>query len=135
MSVSVQPSGYTLPIKKKLIEILSKEISQSDIIPFNDTVINFRDPDYSPVNGGFHPVEILIDRKGIIQYITDFAYFGTGDMAELDKEIDFVLSSGIFQHMGGVYPLEQGLELFEMWQNNFCFYYDMGVFAVSVECY
>nr|WP_234932772.1 DUF2787 family protein [Aeromonas caviae] len=38
-------------------------------------VFNFRDPDYGPVRGGFHPVEIrLLKRKDRWQfdYVTDF---------------------------------------------------------------
>ncbi len=135
MAIKVHATNYTLPVNSKLIIILSHELEKSDVIPFNDTVINFRDPDYSPINGGFHPVEILIDSKGIIQYITDFAYYGSGDMAELDKDIDFDFSSGIFQYMGGIYPIEQGLELFEVCQQNFCAYYEMGVFEVEISTY
>ena len=136
MAISVQSSGYSLPINPKLLQILTQELEQSSIIPFNDIIINFRDHEYSPENGGFHPVEFLINKSGAIEYITDFSYFGLGDMAELDKEIDFVLSSGIFQHMGRVFPIEQGFELFEMWQQNFIAYYEMGAFDdISIESY
>ncbi len=135
MTTSVQSSGYTLPVNPNLIQILSQEISQSDIIPFNEIIVNFREPGYSLINGGYHPVEILINKQGLIEYITDFSYFGSGDMAELDKDIDFDFTSGIFQYVGGIYPIEQGLELFEVWQQNFCAYYEMGVFEVEISTY
>ena len=88
---------------------------------------------YSAEHGGYHPVEIAINSAGEIQYITDFAYVGDGYFAELAKEIDFDFSLGIFQHFGRDYPIRQGAELFQIWQENFCSYYDSGVFQVTVQ--
>ncbi|MBF0263789.1 MAG: DUF2787 family protein [Gammaproteobacteria bacterium] len=32
-------------------------------------ILNFRDPTYSSVDGGYHPVEIMINEQGIILLI------------------------------------------------------------------
>ena len=59
--------------------------------------MNFRDPDYGPESGGFHPVEIRLQRQGnlwSLVYITDFSYVGMGDYAGIGKEVDFDFSPG-----------------------------------------
>lgn len=125
--------GCALPINKALIKIIEKELSQLEPSQGDFYILNFRDPDYSSETGGFHPVEIMLNEKGIIQYITDFAYVGQGNMTELAKEIDFDFSSGLLEHFGRCYPIEQGKELFDIWQQNFCAYYEMNIFQVTVS--
>jgi hypothetical protein len=93
--------------------------------------INFRDPKYSPEAGGFHPVEVMVSGTGIIQYITDFAYVGYPP--ELVMELDFDFSGGIFLHMGREFPIGDNHSFFCLWQCNFCAYYSMGAFSVTVE--
>ncbi len=131
--MKIKTCGYTMPINKTLINILEKELGQLQSFQGDFYILNFRDPDYSSETGGFHPVEIMLNEKGIIQYITDFAYVGQGNMSELAKEIDFDFSSGLLEHFGRCYPIEQGVELFELWQQNFCAYYYMKIFQVSVS--
>ena len=113
----------------EIIETLTENITAND----GYITLNFRDPTYSAVTGGYHPVEISINAAGQVQYITDFSYVGQGDYVELAKELDFDFSLGLFQQMGRDYPLEQGAELFQIFQSNFCSYYHSGVFKVEIS--
>lgn len=130
--MQIQTSGYPLPVSKKLVAIIQREFEKSNIDRLAGFIITFRDPDYSIESGGYHPVEIAVDKQGCIQYITDFAYFGSGPFAELDREIDFDFSRRVFQHMGREFPIEQGASLFCIWQANFCEYVERQVFEVSI---
>ena len=78
-------------------------------------------------------MEISIESQSTILYITEFSYAGFGDTAELAKEIDFDFSTGVFEHFGRVYAIETGLDLFDVWQQNFCHYYKHGVYDVTVS--
>jgi hypothetical protein len=87
--------------------------------------INFRDPNYSADNGGYHPVEIRLENNNDgwrFCYITDFCYVGSGYMAELAKELDFDFEAGVFQNLFGAYPIEQAIEMFQIWETNFVYY-------------
>jgi len=129
-----QQNQYTqsLKLSQNLIEIIEKHIKDKTL---DDGYISlsFRDPTYSAEQGGYHPVEISINAVGQVQYITDFSYVGQGGYAELVKELDFDFNLGLFQHMGREYPIEQGAELFQIFQSNFCSYYHSGVFEVQVS--
>ncbi len=127
--------GYALPIEKALIQLIEKELRKVGKPEQGTRILNFRDPNYSVTTGGYHPVEIMLNEKGVIQYITDFTYVGSGHMAELAKELDFDFSSGLLEQMGRCYPIENAWELFPIWQQNFCAYYEMGVFEVSISHY
>jgi hypothetical protein len=129
----IQNSGYPLPVSDALVAIIQQEHDKAEIDCSSGFTLNFRDPDYSAESGGYHPVEIAVDGNGRIQYITDFAYYGSGPYAELDKEIDFDFSYNVFQHMGREFPITRGAELFELWQSNFCDYVARQVFEVSVS--
>ena len=133
--MSIVTKGYALPIEKALVKILEKELQTIEQQEPVTKILNFRDPNYSSSEGGFHPVEIMINEQGIIQYITDFAYVGSGDMVELAKELDFDFSNGLLEQMGRCYPIEQAWELFKIWQQNFCAYYDMDIFEVEISQY
>lgn len=95
--------------------------------------LNFRDPKYSPEQGGYHPVEIRINAKNEIEYITDFAFYGMPPFAELEKCLDFDFRYEVLQSNGIEFPIRSGEEIFEIWQDNFCKYHDMGVYTLSVE--
>ena len=87
--------------------------------------INFRDPSYSADDGGYHPVEIRLENEGDgwrFCYITDFCYVGSGQMAELAKDLDFDFDAGVFQNLFGTYPIEQAIEMFQIWETNFVYY-------------
>jgi len=127
--------GYALPIEKALVEILEKELVKVKSVELVTTILNFRDPNYSDTEGGYHPVEVMINEQGIIQYITDFAYVGTGDMSELAKELDFDFANGLLEQFGRCYPIEDAYELFPIFIQNFCAYYHQGIFAVEISQY
>ena len=124
-----------LTISKNLTDILIREIANaadSECQDQSSICLNFRSPGYSATRGGYHPVEISIESQSTILYITEFSYAGCGDMAELVKEVDFDFSSGVFQHFDRIYAIECGLELFQVWQQNFCHYYHTGIYEVTV---
>jgi hypothetical protein len=98
--------------------------------------INFRDPNYSSYDGGYHPVEIRLENEGDgwrFSYITDFCFVGSG-MAELAKDLDFDFVSGVFQNLFGTYPIEQAIEMFQIWESNFVYYTMVAkVFTIAVS--
>jgi len=127
-----QQNTQSLKLSKDLINIIEQQIENKKASDGYLT-LSFRDPTYSAETGGYHPVEILINADGQVQYITDFSFVGQGGYAELVKELDFDFSLNIFQQMGRDYPLEQGAGLFKIFQSNFCSYYESGVYEVEVS--
>lgn len=131
--------GFALPVSQALMNILSEVLDRAGMTLKGQSslVFNFRDPDYGPVRGGFHPVEIrLLKRKGrwLFDYVTDFSYQGREDMAELVKDIDFnFLSNEYYLIRYGQMGPASARELYMMWESNFVSYYQMGVFTVSVS--
>ena len=132
--MKIKTTGYVLRIEKALIQILETEMNKNESQYNNYCILSFRDPTYSARTGGYHPVEIMINKNGTIQYVTDFSYVGSIDMPELAKELDFDFSAGILEQMGRCYPIENAYELFPIWQQNFMAYYQNGVFDVSISC-
>jgi len=122
----------SLKLSDDLIQII-EQLTENKTPNDGYITLNFRDPTYSAERGGYHPVEISINSAGLVQYITDFSYVGQGGYAELVKELDFDFSLSVFQHMGRDYPIEQGAELFKIFQSNFCSYYYSGVFEVEIS--
>lgn len=121
------------PISDPLRHLIQDTLTTANIAQETGGVISFRNPDYCPDTGGFHPVEIAVGPGGRIEYITDFAYDGSPPHAELVKECDFDFSLGLFQHFGVEFPISRGRELFLVWQSNFLTYHQMGVYTVSIE--
>ena len=132
--MKIKTTGYVLRIENAFIAILEKELNHNESHYDNYCILNFRDPTYSAKTGGYHPVEIMINKQGIIQYITDFSYVGSSEMPELAKELDFDFASGLIEQLGQCYAIENAYELFPIWQQNFCAYYHSGVFEVSISC-
>ena len=132
--MKIREGLYALPMEAAFIQLLTQETIQFQKDSASSmTVLNFRDPQYSAQRGGYHPVEVGIGKEGSIMYITEFSFAGGGDMAELAKEVDFDLLSGVFQHFDRVHPIEDGIELFGVWQQNFCHYAQSGIYDVSVS--
>lgn len=119
------------PLSTELVTILQSELNKIAAANGEAVTLNFRDPDYSVENGGFHPVEIRVSDKGAIVYITDFSFAGTGPFVELVKEIDFDFGLRLFQHFCKEFPIEAGAELFGIWCENFTSYYRMNIFDVT----
>jgi len=130
--MNVKQTPYALPVSKQMFEVIQKSIEQSGSDFPNGVVINFKDPDYSAEEGGYHPIEIALNEEGCLLYITDFAYVYDGPFTELEKELDFDFSQGLFQQLGIDYPITQGTSLYELWEKNFLSYHSMGVYQVTV---
>ena len=131
MQITTKP--YPLPVSHRFLNLLDKETRATCWKADSGLVLHFRDPKYSAKNGGFHPVEIALDRDHYLLYVTDFAYVGQEPFVELAKDLDFDFVCRVFQQNGRDYPIEQGKQLFALWQRNFIAYYRMGVYGVSVE--
>lgn len=127
--------GLALPVSKRFSDALINFFQQHDM-KGDSVTVNFRDPSYSPENGGFHPVEIRLEKHGEdwhFCYITDFAYVGAGPCAELAKEMDFDFSAGVFQNLFGVFPIEQATDMYQMWEGNFLHYWlELSVFDIKL---
>ncbi|WP_025154376.1 DUF2787 family protein [Morganella morganii] len=136
--MTIIQSGLRLPINPALETLLMFEIQQSPTSTLSDNAIvfNFRDPFYSPENGGFHPIEIRLfqlDSVWYYDYITDFAYMGTV-YPELEKEFDVCWPQGYLYHVTlGDVDERAGAEFFTLWQRNFIEYYHMGCYTVSIQ--
>jgi hypothetical protein len=53
-------------------------------------------------------------------------------MAELAKDLDFDFDAGVFQNLFGIYPIEQSIEMFQIWETNFVYYAMVSkVFAIQ----
>ena len=98
--------------------------------------LNFKDPNYSPERGGYHPIEIRLEcRKGCwrLAYVTDFAYYGPPGFAELEKEIDFDFLAGVgYLPWLGERPLAEFTDLYQCWEENFLTYCQMEVYELNV---
>lgn len=131
-------SGLNLPMSQAFIAILKSVISLSsqNEVNHHGVILNFRDPQYTAENGGFHPVEIRLIRCNdgwYFDYLTDFSFIGT-IWPELEKEIDISWSQGyIWHYLMGDLEYEEGEALFELWQRNFIQYWKMKIYTVSVQ--
>ncbi len=136
MNLKLEPGACPLPLAEAFVTILRAEldraVAQGKSLD-DGAVLNFRDPTYSAETGGFHPVEVAIDRSGRLLYVTDFSFVGTPPMAELAKEIDFDFSMDMLQLFGQEFPLDKGAGLFQLFQKCFAEYHTSGVYQVEVS--
>ena len=97
--------------------------------------LNFRDPGYSPEAGGFHPVEVRIEKQATswqLIYITDFSYQGR-HTPELIKEIDVCFSiKQVYHFLAGWLNAREGKELLALFISNFVENYNTGFYQVTV---
>ncbi|MDS1867378.1 DUF2787 domain-containing protein [Vibrio parahaemolyticus] len=118
-------------MSKGLQRALLTQLEQYSKSNPSPVTLNFRDSTYSAEAGGFHPVEISLQRtrlgKWKILYITDFAYFGSA-YPELERNVDFDIASGqaYFSGMGWQDINSYGVRGFYLlWESNFLSYLDM----------
>ncbi|QFU21274.1 DUF2787 domain-containing protein [Shewanella eurypsychrophilus] len=138
MTIKIKHQDLFLPVSPMLALHLADLISNYEAA--SAVTINFRDPNYSAERGGFHPVEVRLEKEvneehgnqWRICYITDFSYVGVGYMAELAKELDFDFDNGIFRHLMGATPIEQAREIYQVWVQNFLAY-SLGIKAYLVK--
>ena len=132
----IHSEGLALPVTHKFTNAITVMLNEKGISG-NSVTINFRDPTYSAESGGFHPVEIRLERQNNtwhLCYITDFVYVGSGPYAELAKDLDFDFQAGVFQNLFGVFPIEQATDLYQIWEGNFLHYWlELEVFKVSAS--
>ncbi|TOC13205.1 hypothetical protein CGG85_04295 [Vibrio parahaemolyticus] len=101
--------------------------------------ISFRDTNYHPKDGGYHPVSITVDVKDshvAISEITDRVYEGN-NTPELVPDLAFDFANDVafarFSGWLGMY-LQETTELYEMWECNFLAYVEMNAYdQVQVE--
>jgi hypothetical protein len=130
-----QVAGLTVP-KPFIDVIVSAVVEGGDLVEGAKAVtINFRDPDYSPEAGGFHPVEIRLEKQTTswqLIYITDFSYQGRFD-PELIKEIDVCFNiKQVYHFLAGWLNAREGNELLALFISNFVEYYNTGCYQVTV---
>ncbi|WP_421247681.1 DUF2787 family protein [Aeromonas jandaei] len=139
MTIPFDREGLSLPASHALLDILDKVPTLSGLNLTNLTALtfHFRNPTYSPTAGGVHPVEIRLIRTLTgwqFDYITDFSYQGLGQDAELCKELDFNFQDNEHYLQGwGPLPIPDAQELFNLWQNSFLAYAQLGFFTVTVS--
>jgi hypothetical protein len=132
----IQYEGLALPVSSTLVNHLIELLKDHDLSYSRAVTINFRDPDYGTEKGGYHPVEIMLFRKGDLwhfAYISDFKYVGQGQDVELAKDLDFDFQAGVFQTLYGYYRIEEGLDIYPVSEGNFCRYFRNGVFLVKTQ--
>ena len=115
MKISNSPAEYS--INKDLDDILSNFVKEN-----GDYIINFRSSEYSAEKGGYRPVEVMIRNRQVI-YMTDFTYVGSGPCAELVKGLDWDFAAGEVGQTGVYFDLDEGLELWNIYQSNFVDYF------------
>ena len=146
MTIQINTEGLVVPVSKSLCNLLTESLTQNiDVIvaitnsKATAITFNFRSPDYSAELGGYHPVEIHIERNGDtwrLCYITDFAYVGSGYCTELAKDADFDFQQGVFQSLVGIYPLHTAKSFYSIWESNFMEYAtNLEVFDLSISHY
>ncbi len=121
----IHSEGLALPVTHMFTNAITVMLNEKGISG-NSVTINFRDPTYSAESGGFHPVEIRLERQNNtwhLCYITGFAYVGSGPYAELAKDLDFDFQAGVFQNLFGVFPIEQATDMYQIWEGNFLHYW------------
>lgn len=130
-----QVPGLNVP--ESLFDVIVNAITKQSksIGNANKLTINFRDKDYSATAGGFHPVEIKLEKQATswqLAYITDFSYQGRPG-SELVKEIDvcFVIKR-VYHMLVGWFSEREGKELLTLFVTNFVEYYNTGCYQVTI---
>ncbi|HAS5670858.1 TPA: DUF2787 domain-containing protein [Vibrio cholerae] len=134
-----------LPVSAKLHNLINQALqtcdAEEDEKQPSSLMLKFRDKSYSVKNGGYHPVEILIQKNqdGTWRFtnITELAYYGQ----DIVTNIDFNFEEANFKS----FPLprlsmeKEAYEakcLYHLWEKNFCAYASMKVFdQIEVEFY
>lgn len=135
-----KPQDLALPAR--LFTLLNTELTKTavTITTQNSLTFNFRDIGYSASSGGYHPVEIRVERVTSkersdywkVIYITDFSFQGA-PYPELVKEIDICFTSNrVYSFFIGVLSHLKGQALLTLFMNNFIDYYASEVYEVTI---
>jgi len=76
MTITVNPQTSITILPPGFVSVLDDLLKDTSLDTSEIVALNFRDPTYSAINGGYHPVEIHVDSKGNILCITDFSFAG-----------------------------------------------------------
>lgn len=136
MRLLFSKQGNSVPVSEQLTSYLSELADERKIAESNQAItFNFRDTTYSAEAGGYHPVEIRIERQGgtwQFNYLTDFSYAGF-PYPELVKEVDFDIANQVafVQFIGEVSISDPDiLDFYRIWESNFMTYLSTGCFDV-----
>ncbi|BEI26571.1 DUF2787 family protein [Vibrio cholerae] len=115
-------------IPSKLIEFIARHVQKDGL-----STINFRDTSYSPTEGGFRPVEIMVEKRDTdfaIHYYTEFSFQGPPCYAELGKsnDFDFIANAFMSEQLGYMPITEELNDAFEMFVNNTMNYFGSNCF-------
>ena len=125
----VMPESFYRLLNRELATVTPPAINVSAV------TLNFRDCDYSAEYGGYHPVEIRLEKHSEqwqLIYITDFSFSG-GPYPELVKEIDICFErQQVFSVYGGWLDRCSGKELIKLFTGNFIEYHAMAVYSLTV---
>jgi hypothetical protein len=120
----------------RFYQVLEKELADVDPKGANAITLNFRDPDYCADNGGYHPVEVRLEKQADhwrLVYVTDFAFRGS-PYPELVKDIDICFNSKqVYSLFSGWIGEKECRELITMFTDNFVAYVEIGVYQVSIS--
>jgi len=134
MSTTLSNIGC-IRVPDNLVQQLDSLLVDIDTNNLTSITFNFRDPEYSPTNGGFHPVEIRLykdKQKWLFDYFTDFSYAGA--CAELEKEVDILFQEGaVYLAFFGKLENHPAIELAKMTVANFISYLNMGVYQTQIS--
>lgn len=128
--------GFIVP--EKLHSLLNGELAKVETPEVGTYALtfNFRDPNYSADKGGYHPVEVRIEKhNGHWQfiYITDFSYQGY-PFPELVKDIDVCFETKrVFSLFGGWLNQRSGKELIKLFISNFIEYHSMNAYQTKIS--
>ena len=128
--------GFAVPVK--LHSLLNFELAKVEMPDPNFCALtfNFRAPDYTADQGGFHPVELRLEKhNGLWEfiYITDFSYQGS-PYPELVKEIDVCFETKqVFSLFGGLLSQSNGKELIKLFISNFIEYHSMNAYQTKIS--
>ncbi|NOH84095.1 DUF2787 domain-containing protein [Vibrio sp. 03-59-1] len=124
-------SKCSLPISVNLQTVLLKHINTQPNQSFDHFTLNFSNTSYSAESGGYHPVEIALQKDSAerwsILYITDFAYMGNY-YPELERSVDFDIGNNMafFTGVGWQAIDAYGVnDFYKIWESNFLSYLDM----------
>ncbi|EGQ8448103.1 TPA: DUF2787 domain-containing protein [Vibrio alginolyticus] len=123
-----------LSISPRLQAVLIDHINTKATDSSTAITLNFRDTSYSAEAGGFHPVEIAMqkdsEQRWSILYITDFGYIGNA-YPELERNVDFDIGNNMafFTGVGWQAIDAYGVnDFYQIWESNFLSYLEMDAF-------
>jgi len=126
---------FAVPVK--LHTLLNTELAKVEAPKSSAYAVtcNFSDPNYSSDKGGYHPVELRLEKHNNqwqFIYITDFSY--QGYPAELVKEIDVCFETKrVFSLFGGWLNQRNAKEMFKLFISNFIEYHSMDIYQTKIS--